>query len=449
MNNSFNRTFPGLLAAWLALILFTHAQAQTGTSTVRSADFIVAVVNSEPVTNNEVALMRKRLLSELSARGAPMPPIAQLNQQALEWLINEKAQLQLAQESGIRIDDDLIEQTEANLAARSQLSREAFLSRLAQEGTNATELRQQLKNQLTLSRLREREVDARLRISEQDIDAFLQSRLTDTRSVQTELNLAMILIALPENASEAEVRSAQTKAQDIARRARQGEDFTNLAKTFSEAADKGANGGVMGLRSSERYPELFVEATRTLSPQQVSDPVRSGAGFHVLKVLERRQSSQMTVVQTRARHILLRTSAQRSRDLAVTQLLQVRRDIQSGQVGFARAAQSLSEDGSAAQGGDLGWVGPGQFVPEFEQVMNSLRPGQVSEPLVSRFGVHLIEVMERRQVAVPEKEQRDMARNALREQRTEEALERWTEDVRGRAYVELREPVQLPAPSAR
>mgnify|MGYP003336962927 FL=1 len=157
----------------------------------------------------------------------------------------------------------------------------------------------------------------------------------------------------------------------------------------------------------------------------------------------------MTVVQTRARHILLRSTAQRTREQAVAQLLQVRRDILAGQIAFTRAAQTLSDDGSATQGGDLGWVGPGQFVPEFEQVMNSLRPGQLSEPLVSRFGVHLIEVMERRQVAVPEKEQREMARNVLREQRTEEALERWAEDVRGRAYVELREPVQLPAPSAR
>ena len=448
MNNSLTRSLLRLLACWPALLLATNALAQNSAPSLRAADFIVAVVNSEPVTNSEVGAMRKRLLGELLARGEPIPATAQLNQQALEWLINEKAQLQLAQETGVRIDAEQLAQTEANIAARNQLTPEAFAQRLVQEGTNLAEFRQQLKNQLTLSKLREREVD-RQRISEQDIDAFLQARQTDTRSVQTALNLAMILVALPENASEAEVRTAQAKAQDIARRARAGEDFASLAKTFSEANDKGANGGVMGLRSSERYPELFVEATRALAPQQVSDPVRSGAGFHVLKVLERQQSSQMTVVQTRARHILLRTNAQRSREQAVAQLLQVRRDILGGQIAFARAAQSVSEDGSAAQGGDLGWVGPGQFVPEFEQVMNGLQPGQLSEPLVSRFGAHLIEVMERRQVAVPEKEQREMARNVLREQRTEEALERWAEDVRGRAYVELREPVQLPAPSAR
>ena len=448
MNNSLTRPLLRLLACGPALLLAMGALAQTGTPSLRAADFIVAVVNSEPVTNSEVGAMRKRLLGDLASRGVPMPEASELNQQALEWLINEKAQLQLAQELGIRVDDEQVDQAEANIAARNQLTRAAFAQGLAREGINLAEYRQQLKNQLILSRLREREVD-RQRISEQDIDAFLKARQADTRSVQTALNVAMILVAVPENASETEVRNAQAKAQDIARRARQGEDFASLAKTFSDALDKGANGGVMGLRSSDRYPELFVEATRALAPQQVSDPVRSGAGFHVLKLLERQQSSQMTVVQTRARHILLRTSAQRTRDQALAQLLQVRRDILGGQVAFARAAQSLSEDGSAAQGGDLGWVGPGQFVPEFEQVMNGLRPGQLSEPLVSRFGVHLIEVLERRQVAVPEKEQREMARNALREQRTEEALERWAEDVRGRAYVELREPVQLPAPSVR
>ena len=447
MNNSPIRSLLRLLACW-PVLLAPQAFAQGAAPALQAADFIVAVVNSEPVTNSEVGAMRKRLLSELAARGAPVPAATELNQQALEWLINEKAQLQLAQELGIRIDAEQIDQAEANFAARNKLSRAEFLQALAREGTSAAEFRQQIKNQLTLSRLREREVD-RQRISEQDIDAFLQSRQAPTSSAQTELNLAMILVALPENASDAEVRNAQAKAQDIARRARQGEDFASLAKTYSDASDKGANGGVMGRRSSERYPELFVEATRTLSPQEVSDPVRSGAGFHVLKLLERQQSSQMTVVQTRARHILLRTSAERTRDQAVAQLLQLRSDILGGQVSFARAAQNLSEDGSAAQGGELGWVNPGQFVPEFEQVMNGLRPGQLSEPLVSRFGVHLIEVMERRLVAVPEKEQRELARNALREQRTEEALERWAEDVRGRAYVEMREPVQLPAPSAR
>ena len=427
----------------MALGLAVGAGAQS-VPAIRSADFIVAVVNSEPVTNSEVQAMRSRLLRELTARGASIPPAQQLTRQALDMLINEKAQLQQAQEQGIKVDDDQVDQAEANVAAGNQLSREAFHQRLAQEGIPLAVFRQQLKNQLTLSRLREREVDSRIRISDQEIDKFLQEQAPDMRAAPPELNIAMILIAVPENASPSELRTLEDKAQDVARRARSGQDFAQLAKTYSEAFDKGAKGGEMGLRPADRYPELFVEAVRALAPQAIAGPVRSGAGFHILKLLERRQAAPtMTMSQTRARHILLRPTAQLSRDQAVARLQDVRRQIQSGRTTFARAAQEISQDGSAAQGGDLGWASPGQFVPEFEQVMNRLQPGQISDPLVSRFGVHILEVTDRRQVAVPEKEQREMARAALREKQLDETYERWVEDIRGRAYVEMREPPEI------
>ena len=444
MNKLLTQSCSPLLLALAAWALCPVVQAQSA-APVRAADFIVAVVNSEPVTNSEVLLIRNRLMRELSARGGQLPSLPQLNQQALEMLINEKAQLQQAQELGIRIDDDQIDQAEANIAAGNQISREALHQRLAAEGLALTTFRAQLKNQLALTRLREREVDARIRISEQEIDQFLREQDQGASSGPAEINLAMILVAVPESASESEVLAARERALDIAQRARRGEDFAQLAKTYSQAFDKGANGGVMGLRSADRYPELFVEAVRSLRPQQVTDPVRSGAGFHILKLLELRQGSTMTVVQTRTRHILLRPSPQLSRDQAAARLQAVRQDILAGRTSFARAAQDLSQDGSASQGGDLGWARAGQFVPEFEQVMNRLQPGQISDPLVSRFGVHILEVLERRQVAVPEKEQREMARAALREKRLEEAYERWVEDVRGRAYVEMREAPQLPA----
>ena len=427
----------------MALGLAVGAGAQS-VPAIRSADFIVAVVNSEPVTNSEVQAMRSRLLRELTARGASIPPAQQLTRQALDMLINEKAQLQQAQEQGIKVDDDQVDQAEANVAAGNQLSREAFHQRLAQEGITLAVFRQQLKNQLTLSRLREREVDSRIRISDQEIDRFLQEQAPDMRAAPPELNIAMILIAVPENASPSELRTLEDKAQDVARRARSGQDFAQLAKTYSEAFDKGAKGGEMGLRPADRYPELFVEAVRALAPQAIAGPVHSGAGFHILKLLERRQAAPtMTMSQTRARHILLRPTAQLSRDQAVARLQDVRRQIQSGRTTFARAAQEISQDGSAAQGGDLGWASPGQFVPEFEQVMNRLQPGQISDPLVSRFGVHILEVTDRRQVAVPEKEQREMARAALREKQLDETYERWVEDIRGRAYVEMREPPEI------
>ena len=450
MNKLLHRTCLLLTAAFAGLALQTSPASGQTASSMLSADFIVAVVNSEPVTNSEVQAMRNRMLRELASRGAPLPPAAALTQQALDLLINEKAQLQQAQEQGIKIDDDQIDQAEANVAANNRLTREAFHQRLVQEGMTVAAFRDQLRKQLTLSRLREREVDARVRISDTDIDTFLREQTQAGTDAAPELNIAMILVAVPENSSPAEVKALEDKARDIASRARAGEDFALLAKTHSQAFDKGAKGGEMGLRTADRYPELFVEAVRALPLQGIAGPVRSGAGFHVLKLLERRQASAaMTVVQTRARHILLRPTAQLSRDQAVARLQEVRSQILSGRTSFARAAQDMSQDGSAQQGGDLGWVSPGQFVPEFEQVMDRLQPGQISEPLVSRFGVHILEVLERRRVAVPEKEQRDMARANLREKRLDEAYERWVDDVRGRAYVEMREqPTVLPLPNA-
>ena len=448
MNKLAPRSFRLLTAALVGLLLQAFPAAGQTPSAIRSADFIVAVVNSEPVTNGEVQAMRNRLLRELASRGAAIPAAQQLTQQALDMLINEKAQLQQAQEQGIKIDDDQIDQAEANVAANNRLTREAFHQRLAQEGMTVAAFREQLKKQLTLSRLREREVDSRIRISDTDIDQFLREQAQSPSDTAPELNIAMILVATPENASPAELKAAEDKARDIANRARSGQDFAQLAKTYSQAFDKGAKGGEMGLRSADRYPELFVEAVRSLPVQGIAGPVRSGAGFHILKLLERQQvSAAMTAVQTRARHILLRPTAQLSRDQAIARLQEVRGQILSGRTSFARAAQDISQDGSAAQGGDLGWANPGQFVPEFEQVMERLQPGQISEPLVSRFGVHILEVLERRKVVVPEKEQRDMARANLREKRLDEAYERWVEDVRGRAYVEMREPPEvLPLP---
>jgi peptidyl-prolyl cis-trans isomerase SurA len=376
-------------------------------------------------------------------RGRPLDA-AEAKRLALEQLITDKAQIQQARDAGIVIDEEALDQAEAGVASNNQLTREALRQRLQQDGVALTTFREQLRNQLLLSRVREREVEARIRISDIEVEQFLQEQLkTLAARAQVELNLAMILIAVPENSSEAQIQPLEARARDVARRARSGENFAELAKTFSQAADRGANGGAMGLRPTDRYPELFVQATAAVPVGGVADVLRSGAGFHVLKVLERQQApATLTVTQTRARHILLRLSPQLTQAQALAQLSALRQDIVSGKADFADAAKRLSQDGSAAQGGDLGWASPGMFVPEFEQVMNRLRPGQVAEPLVSRFGVHLIEVTERRDAPMSDAEQRALARNVLREKKLDEAYVAWAEDVRGRAYVEMREPVQ-------
>lgn len=411
---------------------------------VRPADYIVAVVNSEPITNNEVQNLKLRLEKQV-VPGSPVLDAKALTQQALDQLINEKAQLQQARDNGIRIDDTEVDQAEATIARQNQVSKEELYKRVATEGLSVTAFREQLRSQLMISRLREREVDNRARVSDTDVEQFIQTQQTGKPStgLSYDLNLGMILVAVPENASDKEVAELQAKALQISKRAKAGENFATLASTFSQASDKGANGGEMGLRPADRYPTLFVDSTRSLTKGDISEPVRSGAGFHILKVLDKKQTelSNTTIVQTRARHILLRVSNELNETAARNRLLTYKQRIQAGS-DFADLARQFSQDGSAQTGGDLGWASPGQFVPEFEEVMARLRPGQVSEPLVSRFGVHLIQVMERREVPLTLREQREMVRNQLREKKMEEMYTAWVDELRGRAYVELRDPPQ-------
>lgn len=433
----------GLLACVAQAAAQTQAQTPVnGSATVRAVDYIVAVVNSEPITNAEVNRLRQRLEREAES-ASQRPSREELNRLALEQLINRKAQAQEARDTGVRIDDDLVDQTEQNIAASNQLSREEFRKRLQAQGVDPAGFREEVREQLLVQRLRDRELQSRLRVSELEVEQFLREQAQAQRQLPAEINLGMVLVAVPENASPEQLAQRLERARMVAERARKGEDFASLVRTYSEAFDRASNAGELGLRSEDRYPELFVEAVRRLKTGEVAEPVRSGAGFHVLKLLERREAaSAMSITQTRARHILLRPGPQLSQDQAAARLLEVRRDIAAGQKSFAAAARDVSQDGSAEQGGDLGWASPGMFVPEFEQVMNQLQPGQISQPVVSRFGVHLIEVTERREQALSAAEQREMARQTLREKKQEEALIDWAQEVRGRAYVEMREPPQ-------
>jgi peptidyl-prolyl cis-trans isomerase SurA len=260
------------------------------------------------------------------------------------------------------------------------------------------------------------------------------------------INLAQVLVAVAESATADQVAALQAKAQRVLERARAGDDFSSLAREFSDAQDR-ANGGQLGLRPVDRYPPLFIDATESIAEGNVSEVIRSGAGFHVLKVLEKRQTNApglppSTVVQSRSRHILLRPNSKLSESDALDKLRDFRRRIQIGQTDFETLARQNSQDGSAPQGGDLGWSNPGQFVPEFERVLARLSPGQISDPIISRFGVHLIQLLERRNAPLSVRDQREIVRNMLREKKLDETYEVWAQEVRGRAYVELREPPQ-------
>ncbi len=407
----------------------------------RSADFIVAVVNSEPITNHEVQREVQRVAQQLAQQRRPAPDPRLLAQQVLQSLIDQKSQLQTARETGIQVDDAAIDQAEQSVARQNQIEVAELRRRLPADGLSVSQFRTQLRDQLTLTRLRERDVDARVRVSDLDVDQYLREQQSAVDPTTLQINLAQILVAVPDAATPVQVAALQAKAQRALSRAQAGEDFVALVKEFSDATES-AQGGQLGLRTANRYPPLFVEATQNLAVGDVSALVRSGAGFHVLKVIEKVSPSlpTMAVTQSRARHILLRPSPQLTEAAARTQLGEFKRRIVAGQADFAALAREYSQDGSAEQGGDLGWASPGMFVPEFEAIMDRLTPGQVSDPLVSRFGVHLIQLTERRKATLSPQEQRESVRAMLREKKLEEAYATWVQDVRGRAYVELREP---------
>ena len=419
------------------------AAAPSGPAGQRAAEFIVALVNSEPITNTEVQTRVNRLVRENSE--AARMPRNELSRLVLERLINERAQLQLAKESGIKVDDTTVDLAEENIARQNQFSVAELRRRVAAEGLTQQDFRADLRTQLTLTRLREREVDSRVKISDVEVDQFIQDqRSGGNAAAPMQMNLAQVLVAVPENATDAQVAELQRKAQGIAERARAGEDFAQLARASSDAPDN-ANGGVLGLRSADRYPPLFVDAVQATPLNGIAGPVRSPAGFHVLKVLAKGEagSTDGVVTQTQARHILLRTDAKRSTAQALAQLTEFKRRIEAGNADFAGLARDNSEDASAKAGGDLGWTRPGQFVPEFEQVLDQLKPGQVSDPVVTRFGVHLIQVVGRREAKLTQIEQREAARAVLREKKIGESLLTWSQEVRARAYVEYRDAPQV------
>jgi peptidyl-prolyl cis-trans isomerase SurA len=426
------------LACFCSVLLpLAHAQP------AQQADFIVAVVNSEPITNSEVRAEVQRVSTKLAQQRQTVPPADVLRREVLERLINDRAQLQVARETGIRVDDAFVDQAEQSVARQNQVDVNELRRRLALDGVSVAAFRAQLRDQQMLSRLHEREVEARIRITEQDIDRYLQDQqANNTDPFAQEINLAQILIAVPEKASAAQAAALQIQAQKALDRIRGGEDFVRVMQSVS-AADR-ANGGQLGLRRADRYPVSFVLATQKTEVGGVSEIVRSGAGFHILKVIEKRAPAVLvkTIEQSRAQHILLRPSAKLTQDAALAQLAGFKKKILAGTASFASLAREFSQDGSAAQGGDLGWVMPGMFVPEFEEVMNRLAEGEISNPVVSRFGVHLIQLVERRRVDLTPRELRDSVRAQLKEMRVEEAFSTWARDVRNRAFVEMREPPQ-------
>ena len=437
---SFCRRVAGRIACSLALCLaapMVPAQSRAP-ATPNMADYIVAVVNQELVTNGELQSRLAGIRADAARNKQQLPPPAELRKQVLEALIDERVQVTNARETGPKIDEVELDRAVANVAVQNQMTMVQLRARLQQQGLVYGTFRNNVKDQLSVERVREREVNQRIRVNDSDIDALLEQRRASAgKGVQ--VNIAQVLVTVPEGASPDVIEQRRARAEAALVRVKGGEDFAAVAREISEDGNK-AQGGVIGLRAADRLPDIFVETVRALKAGEVSPALlRSDAGFHVLKLIGRQEGAAFTANQTHARHILLRVSPQLSAEAAARRLTEFKRQILAGTKSFEQLARENSEDGSASIGGDLGWTAPGTFVPEFEEAMNNLAINGISDPLVSRFGVHLIQVTERREVNLDVKQQREQARNVLREQKFEEAYLDWVRDLRGRAYIELRE----------
>ncbi len=401
----------------------------------QTTDWIIAVVNSEPITHQELQARMVRIELQLQNSGQALPERADLERQLLQKMIDDRTQVQEAKETGMRVDDAAIDQALQNMASQSHLTQEQLLARLRADSVSIAQLRSDLRDELLLDKIHEYQI-GQTKISDAEVDAFIAAQKKALAEPDKErINLAQLLVAVPDGASEAKVTELRKKAEDLAKRA-QHEDFALLVK-YSDAQK--ANAGAMGLRPATEYPDLFAKAAAQLRPGQVSALVRSEAGFHILKLLDRQDASLVdTVVQTLVRHIIVKPDAGQTESQVAAQLRQLKADIESGKISFEAAAEKYSQDGSALKGGSLGWSEPGQFVPEFENAMNTLPAGQISDPIASRFGVHLIQVQERQRVRVDAKQQRELARRVLQQEKGEENYKNWAEGVRARAYVEIR-----------
>jgi len=402
---------------------------------VLTIDRIVAVVNSDVITQFDVALRARIASAQLARQGTSLPPADILERQVLERMISDRVQLQLASETGIRVDDAQLEKILTRIAADNKMTLAQFRDAIERDGMVFSRFREDLRDEVLISRLREREVDSRIVVTESEIDNFLKTAAA--QGSNDELNLAHILVRVPEGASPEQLAERRSRAEQALGRVRSGSEFGQVAAEFSDAPDA-LKGGVMGARPADRWPTLFADAARGLKVGDVSPVLRSPAGFHIIRVVDRKFGGNSVIVQqTRARHILIRVNELVSEADATQRLRGLKDRIENG-TPFGELARLHSDDGSAARGGELGWISPGDTVPPFERAMNQLKINEVSDPVRSDFGMHLIQVVERRTEDLSAERQRTIARQAIRARKADEAYQEWVRQLRDRAFVSLR-----------
>jgi peptidyl-prolyl cis-trans isomerase SurA len=425
-----------MMHRWLVVLLVAFAPLAATAQSASLVDRIVAVVNKEVITLSELNEAVAAAERQLQRQGTSAPERPVLERQLLERLILEKAQLQMARDSGIRVDELQLDRAVQRIAQNNNMTLTDFRRVLERDGVAFDAWREDLREQILLSRLREREVDDKVQVSDSEIDLFIEDMKSQPE--RAEYNVSHILVRIPEQASPERLEAARARADKALAEARSGLDFASVAASYSDAPDA-ISGGALGWRSHERLPELFAGALAKMKAGEVSEVLRSPAGFHLLKLVERRGlDSGAPVTQTRARHILVRTSEVVSESEARRRLLDLRERILTGGADFAALARVHSDDNSAARGGELDWIYPGDTVPDFERAMQELKPGEISQPVRTPFGYHLIQVLERRSADMSPERRRLQARQALRERKSEEAYQEWLRQLRDQAYVELR-----------
>jgi peptidyl-prolyl cis-trans isomerase SurA len=420
---------------YLLLLLFPPALAAQG---VMPVDRIVAVVNKDVITASELSEAVAAAQRSLRRQNTPLPDRALLERQMLERLILEKAQMQVARDKGIRVDEVQLDRAVQRVAQNNNMSLAEFRRALERDNVPFQAWREELREQIVMNRLREREVDDRIQVSDTEIDLFL-AELQAKPDSRAEYQIAHILVRVPEQSTPERIELARARAQKALAEARAGADFASLAASYSDAPDA-LQGGALGWRNHDRLPQLFSSALAAMKPGDVSEALRSPAGFHLLKLNDRRGAAvdSAPVAQTRLRHILIRASETMSEGEALRRLTDLRARIVSGAADFAEMARVHSGDATAARGGELDWVYPGDTVPDFERAYQELKIGEISQPVRTPFGYHLIQVLERRSAEQSPERRRLQARQALRERKADEAYQEWLRLLRDQVYVELR-----------
>lgn len=433
MKKSIAAAFLGLIAA---CGVHTAAHAAQAPRSPVVLDRIVAVVNDEVITRIELEDRMKVAVRQLKQQGTPLPPEEVIRRQLLERIITDRVQLQFAKETGLRVDDNELDRAIARIAQDNKLTVEGLQAVLSRDGVPYAKFRDDVRTEIMLARLREREVENKIVVAESEVDNFLTTQHDKTGKPE-EYNISHVLVVVPEQASPEQIQARRQRAEQALAQLQGGADFRQVAAAYSDAPDA-LQGGSLGWREGERLPSMYYDTVKALKAGEVSPILRSSNGFHIVKLNDKRNTeAPLMVQQTHARHILIKTNELVSESEARSRLRTLKERLDN-KADFAELARVHSDDASAARGGDLGWLSPGDTVPEFERAMDALKPGEISEPVQSPFGWHIIQVLERRNQDMSQERVRLMARQALRARKSDEAYQEWVRQLRDRAYVETR-----------